>query len=84
MADMIVTEHENVPVAETVAPHAVTLAPALMLLVTVVPGVKPVPAIEVETPEGPRVGVRVMWGVVTVNAAVALSKLPSEPVAVTV
>ncbi|MGD0588659.1 MAG: hypothetical protein ABSA63_07725 [Thermoplasmata archaeon] len=44
----------------------------------------PVPDTPTDTPLGPCVGVSVTTGVVTVNDAVALSRLPSDPVAVTV
>ena len=47
-------------------------------------GVNPVPETPTAAPLGPCVGVIVITGVVTVNNAVALSKLPSDPVAVRV
>ena len=84
MLDVTTTEQLNVPVAVTVAPQDVIEAPDPMLEVIVAAGVNPVPEIVVETPLGPRAGVSEIAGCVTVNVAVALSKLPSEPVAVTV
>ena len=81
---MIVTVQLNVPVAVTVAPHAVIAAPAPMVPVIVLPGVNPVPEMRTDTPLGPSVGVSVAAGVVMVNVAVALSEPPSDPVAVTV
>ena len=47
-------------------------------------GVNPVPLTVTVVPLGPWLGVSVIAGVVIVNGAVALSKLPSDPVAVTV
>ena len=81
---MIVTVQLNVPVAVTVAPHALIAAPAPMVVATVLPGVNPVPDTPTDTPLGPCVRVSVIPGVVTGNVAVALSALPSDPVAVTV
>ena len=46
-------------------------------------GVNPVPLTVTDVPLGPWLGVSVIVGVVTVNEATALSKLPSDPVAVT-
>ena len=83
MLEVIVTIQLNVPVPETVAPQLVIVAPELIVVVTVLPGVNPVPETVTDTPLGPCVGERVIPGVVTVNGAVALSKLPSDPVAVT-
>ena len=68
----------------TVAPHAPIVAPAPIVVVTVAPGVNPVPETPTDTPLGPCVRVSVTPSVVMVNVAVALSKLPSDPVAVTV
>ncbi len=84
MPEVTTTEQLNVPVALTVAPQAVIEAPEPMLDAIVAEGVNPVPAMVVEAPLGPRPGVSETVGWVTVNVAVALSKLPSEPVAVTV
>jgi hypothetical protein len=81
---VIVTVQLNVPVPDTVAPHAPIVAPAPIVVVTVLPGVNPVPDTTTDTPLGPCVGTSVTVGVVTVNDAVPLSKLPSDPVAVTV
>ena len=81
---VIVTVQLNVPVPDTVAPHAPIVAPAPIVVVTVLPGVNPVPDTTTDTPLGPCVGTSVTAGMVTVNVAVALSKLPSDPVAVTV
>jgi hypothetical protein len=80
----MVTVQLNVPVPVTVAPHALIAAPAPMVVATVLPGVNPVPDTPTDTPLGPCVRVSVIPGVVTVNAAVALSAPPSDPVAVTV
>jgi len=82
--DVIVTVQPNVPVPETVAPQVVIEAPELIVVVMVTPGVNPVPKTVTVTPLGPWVGVSVIAGVVIVNDAIALSKLPSDPVAVTV
>lgn len=84
MDEEITTVQENVPVALTVAPQPVTDPPELMVVDTVRPGVNPVPETVTDTPLGPWVGAREIAGVETVNEAVAASKLPSEPVAVTV
>jgi hypothetical protein len=73
-----------VPVPETVAPHAPMVAPAPIVVVTVFPGVNPVPDTPTDTPLGPWVGTSSILGVEIVNGTVALSKLPSDPVAVTV
>ena len=70
---MIVTVQLNVPVAVTVAPHAVIAAPAPMVPVIVLPGVNPVPEMRTDTPLGPSVGVSVIAGSVIVNVVVALS-----------
>jgi len=80
---VIVTVQLNVPVPETVAPQLVIEAPELIVVVTVAPGVNPLPETVTDTPLGPSVGETMIFGVVTVNGAVALSKLPSDPVAVT-
>jgi hypothetical protein len=81
---VIVTVHEKVPVALTVASQPVTLAPLPMVVATVVPGVNPAPVTVTETPLGPCPGAIVTLGVVRVNEAVALSKGPSAPDAVSV
>ena len=83
MLDVIVTVQLNVPVPETVAPQLVIVAPELIEVVTATPGVNPVPETVTVTPPGPWVGVSVIAGVVIVNDAVAVSKLPSDPAAVT-
>ena len=80
----IVTVQPNVPVPDTVAPQAPIVAPAPIVVVTVTPGVNPVPDTPTDTPLGPRVSVRVIPSVVILNDAVAWSKLPSDPAAVTV
>ena len=79
------------PVEVTVhVPLGVMRAPVLIKRETatappaLVVGVKPVPETSTWTPLGPWVGVRVIVGVVSVNDAWAESKLPSDPVAVTV
>lgn len=82
--ELTVTEQLNVPVADTVAPQVETVAPELTEAVIVAPGVKPVPEIVTPTPLGPCAGARLMPGRVTLNDAVAASKLPSEPMAVIV
>jgi hypothetical protein len=79
-----VTVQPNVPVPDTVAPQAPIVAPAPIVVVTVTPGVKPVPDTPTDTPLGPRVSVRVIPSVVILNDAAAWSKLPSDPAAVTV
>lgn len=80
---MIVTAQPNVPVADTVAPQPVIVAPELIVDAMVVPGVNPVPAMWTESPVAPRFGVSVIEGTVILNEADAASKLPSDPVAVT-
>lgn len=73
-----------VPVPDAV--HALTDPidpPRLIEIVIVTPGVNPAPDAVTATPLGPCVGLGVSDRVVTVNAAVAWSKLPSDPVAVT-
>lgn len=60
------------------------LGPPPMLVVIDFPGVNPLPATATEAPLGPSVGDSVIVGNVIVNPVVALSKLPSEPVAFTV
>ena len=79
------------PLGVTVqVPLGVMLAPVLIENESVtrppvpVVGVKPAPATLTWTPLGPWPGVRVMLGVVIVNGDWAESKLPSDPVAVTV
>ncbi len=76
----------NVPtvgsvVQETSDPIA---PPPSMVKVTVTPGVNPLPDAVTVTPLGPCVGDSVTVGVVIANPAVALSKLPSSPIAVMV
>ena len=78
------TEQLNVPVPDTVAPQLVTVAPDPIVVVIVAPTENPVPETATEAPLGPWAGVSEMLGWVTVKEAEALSKLPSEPVAVTV
>ncbi len=51
---------------------------------TVLDTEKPVPDTVTVAPTGPWLGLTVIAGVVIVNGAVALSKLPSPPVAVIV
>lgn len=84
MVDVIVTVQLKAPVALTVDPQLDTVAPAAIVDEIVLPGVKPTPERVTETELGPCVGLSVIPGVVTVNEAVALSKLPSAPLAVTV
>lgn len=79
----IVTRQLNEPLEETTAPQALTVAPLLIDVATVTAGVNPVPDTVTEAPLGPWVGARVISEAVIVNAALALSKPPSEPVAVT-
>ena len=78
----------NVPPDVTVALHDPIVAPVPIVVVTVTPGVKPLPAIPTETPLGPCDGVSVMSaGIVIVNGALATSAGTvdaSDPVAVTV
>ena len=83
-APVMVTVQVNPPAPDTVAPQEPIVAPLLMVVVTVTPGVKPVPVTVTETPLGPWVFERVTLELVTVNVAVPASKEPSEPVAVTV
>jgi len=78
-----VTEQLNAPAESTVVPQSVIEAPASIEVETVAPGVKPLPEAVTTTPLGPCPGLSVIAGRVTVKAAVALSKLPSEPVAFT-
>lgn len=84
VVEVIVTEQPNVPDAETVAPQLVIVAPDPIVVEIVAPTENPEPETVTEAPLGPWVGESEMLGWVTVNEAVALSKLPSEPVAVTV
>ena len=71
-------------------PPGVTLAPPLIeneMVIgppVLVVGVKPVPLTVAWVPVGPWLGVSVMAGVVILKGAWAESKLPSDPVAVTV
>ena len=92
---MIVTTQLNVPAFDPLAatvhvPLGVTLAPVPIVneIVTapavLVVGVNPDPLTVTWVPLGPWLGVRVIVGVVIVNVACAESKLPSDPVAVTV
>jgi hypothetical protein len=81
---VIVAVQLNVPVADTVPLQPEMRAPALMVAEIDAPGVKPVPERVTPAPLGPWVGEIVTAGRVTLNEAVAASKLPSEPVAVTV
>ena len=81
---LIVTAQLKLPNDPTVAPHAPIVTPGLIVSVIARSGVNPVPETRTDTPLGPWVGVRVIAGVVIVNGAVALSKLPSDPVALTV
>jgi hypothetical protein len=75
----------NVPVPVAVQTLAPPIAPpAEIVNVIVTPGVNPLPDAVTVTPLGPWVGTSAVAGVVTVYVAVALSKLPSDPVAVTV
>ncbi len=80
----ILTVQLKPPVEFTVAPHSSIVAPLVMPVVTVWPGVNPVPDTKTDTPLGPWVGETASVGVVIVNGAVPLSKLPSEPLAVIV
>jgi hypothetical protein len=50
---VIVTVQVNVPVAEVVAPHDVTVPPLLIVVVIVTDGLKPDPVTVVEAPLGP-------------------------------
>jgi hypothetical protein len=82
---VIVTPQLNEPSKRTVAPHEVIEVPDPSIVVVITaPGVNPAPVRVEEAPLGPWVGARVIVGVVMVNVAVALSRPPSEPVAVTV
>ena len=81
---MIVTVQLKVPDAETVAPQLEIEAPEVTDAEIVFPGVNPVPDSVTETPLGPWEGLREIEVEVIVNVAVALSKLPSAPVAVIV
>ena len=73
------------PLAATVhVPLDVMLAPVLIENAIVADGVKPEPTTVTWVPLGPWTGVSVIVGVVIVNSACAESKLPSDPVAVTV
>lgn len=74
----------KVPVAETVAVQPEIVAPALMEALIEAPGVNPVPDRVTVAPLGPCVGATETAGAVTRKDEVAASKLPSEPVAVTV
>ena len=84
MVDVIVTVQLNVPVPDVVTPQLVIVAPELIVVVIVTPGVNPLPDTVTDTPLGPCVGESVIDWLLIVNGAVALSKLPSDPVAVTV
>jgi len=50
---VIVTEQLKLPVAETIAPQCVMLAPGPIDVVTVTPGVNPLPVSVGVTPLGP-------------------------------
>ncbi len=70
-----------------VAVHALAapiVPPAEIVNAIVTPGVNPLPEAVTVTPLSPCVGTSVSDGVVIVNDAAAWSKLPSDPVAVTV
>ena len=71
----------HVPLGVTIAPELIVNVIVTAPLVSV--GVNPVPATVTDVPLSPWLGVSVIVGVVIVNKAVALSKLPSDPVAVT-
>jgi hypothetical protein len=81
---VIVAVQLNVPSVPTTAPQPVIVAPELIVVVIVTPDVNPLPETVTVTPLGPCVGVNVIDWLLIVNDAVALSKLPSDPVAVTV
>ena len=81
---VIGTVQLNVPVPVTIAPHAPIVAPAPIIVVIVALGVNPVPDTPTDTPLGPWAGASAIAGMVAVNDAVTLSKLPSDPVAVNV
>jgi hypothetical protein len=81
---VIVTVQLNVLVPDTVAPQVVIVAPELIVVVTVTPGVNPLPDTVTDTPLGPWLGESVTAGVVTVNVALAWSFPVSDPIAVTV
>lgn len=81
---LIVTEHWNVPVPDTVAPQSVTLAPAPIAAATVTSGVNPLPVSVATIPVGPCPGASTTEGVVMVNVACARSVPASDPVAVIV
>jgi hypothetical protein len=75
----------NPPVPLAVHALAEPMVPSdVMVNVMVTPGVNPLPEAVTDAPLGPWVGTSVTSGVVTVNVAVASSKLPSDPVAVSV
>jgi len=75
----------NVPVPVAVQALGDPIAPLpLIENVIVVLGVNPLPDAVTVTPLGPWAGTSVSVGVVMVKVAVALSKLPSDPVAVSV
>lgn len=78
------TEQLKAPDPLTVAPQPVMEAPPLIVVVMVTSGVKPAPVTVTETPLGPWSGESVIDWLVMVKVAVALSKLPSDPVALTV
>ena len=96
MVSVIPTVQLNVPGVPirleetTVAPQLPMVAPVETIVVTVtvppvlVVGVKPDPLTVTWVPLGPWLGVSVIVGVVIVNDVWAESKLPSDPVAVTV
>ena len=77
----------NVQLNVPVAVHALAdpiVPPEVIVNVMVELAVNPLPDAVTTTPPGPCVGTSVTDGSVIVNVAVALSKLPSDPVAVTV
>jgi hypothetical protein len=64
--DVIVTVQLKVPVPDTVAPQLVMVAPELIVVVIVAPGVNPVPVTVMTAPLGPWLGASAMAGNVTV------------------
>jgi hypothetical protein len=53
VVDVIVTVQLKVPVPDTIAPQLVMVAPELIVVVTVTPGVNPLPDTVTVTPLGP-------------------------------
>lgn len=80
----MVIEQSKAPVLDTVAPQSETVAPVPTVAKTVAPGVNPSPLTDTATPLGPWVGERTIDGAVIMKVAAALSKLPSDPVALRV